>query len=91
MRIRGTSTILGNAEPLIVVNDIPFESTETSNFNFDAATDEQYADLLNVNVEDILDISVMKDAASTALWGSKGANGVIMIKTKRGAAGRTRK
>ena len=90
MRIRGTSTILGNAEPLIVVNDIPFESTETSNFNFDAATDEQYADLLNVNVEDILDISVMKDAASTALWGSKGANGVIMIKTKRGAAGRTR-
>ncbi|MBQ8422957.1 MAG: SusC/RagA family TonB-linked outer membrane protein [Coprobacter sp.] len=90
MRIRGTSTILGNAEPLIVVNDIPFESTETSNFNFDSATDDQYADLLNVNVEDILEITVLKDAASTAMWGSKGANGVIMIKTKRGSSGKTR-
>ena len=90
MRIRGTSTILGNAEPLIVVNDIPFESTELSNFNYDSATDEQYADLLNVNVDDILEITVLKDAASTALWGSRGANGVIQIKTKRGAMGKTK-
>ena len=90
MRVRGTSTILGNAEPLVVVNDIPFESTELSNFNFDSATDEQYADLLNVNVDDILEITVLKDAASTALWGSRGANGVIQIKTKRGAVGKTK-
>ena len=90
MRVRGTSTILGNAEPLVVVNDIPFESTELSNFNFDSATDEQYADLLNVNVDDILEITVLKDAASTALWGSRGANGVIQIKTKRGARGKTK-
>lgn len=90
MRVRGTSTILGNAEPLIVVNDIPFESTELSNFNFDSATDEQYADLLNVNVDDILEITVLKDAASTALWGSRGANGVIQIKTKRGSVGKTK-
>lgn len=90
MRVRGTSTILGNAEPLIVVNDIPFESTELSNFNFDSATDEQYADLLNVNVDDILEITVLKDAASAALWGSRGANGVIQIKTKRGSMGKTR-
>ncbi|MBQ2968961.1 MAG: SusC/RagA family TonB-linked outer membrane protein [Bacteroidaceae bacterium] len=90
MRVRGTSTILGNAEPLVVVNDIPFESTELSNFNFDSATDEQYADLLNVNVDDILEITVLKDAASTALWGSRGANGVIQIKTKRGTRGKTK-
>jgi TonB-linked SusC/RagA family outer membrane protein len=90
MRVRGTSTILGNAEPLVVVNDIPFESTELSNFNFDSATDEQYADLLNVNVDDILEITVLKDAASTALWGSRGANGVIQIKTKKGSIGKTR-
>lgn len=90
MRIRGTTTILGNAEPLIVVNDIPFESADASSFQFDAATDEQYADLLNVNVEDIQEITVLKDAASTAMWGSRGANGVIMIKTKKGAMGKTR-
>lgn len=90
MRIRGTTTILGNAEPLIVVNDIPFESADASSFQFDTATDEQYADLLNVNVEDIQEITVLKDAASTAMWGSRGANGVIMIKTKKGAMGKTR-
>ncbi len=90
MRIRGTTTILGNSEPLIVVNDIPFESADASSFNFDSATDEQYADLLNVNVEDIQEITVLKDAASTAMWGSRGANGVIMIKTKKGATGKTR-
>ncbi len=90
MRIRGTTTILGNAEPLIVVNDIPFDSGDTSSFSFDTATDEQYADLLNVNVEDIQEITVLKDAASTAMWGSRGANGVIMIKTKKGAMGKTR-
>jgi TonB-linked SusC/RagA family outer membrane protein len=90
MRVRGTSTILGNAEPLVVVNDVPFESSELSNFQFDAATDEQYADLLNVNVDDIQEITVLKDAASTALWGSRGANGVIMIKTKKGTRSKTR-
>lgn len=89
MRVRGTTTILGNAEPLIVVNDIPFESSELSNFQFDSATDEQYADLLNVNVDDIQEITVLKDAASTALWGSRGANGVIMIKTKKGSRSKT--
>ncbi len=90
MRIRGTSTITGNAQPLIVVNGIPFDGDVNSDFDYNNSNDEQYADLLNVNVDDIEEIAVLKDAASTAIWGSRGANGVIQITTKRGAMGKTR-
>jgi TonB-linked SusC/RagA family outer membrane protein len=90
MRIRGTTTITGNSQPLVVVNGVPFSGNIDSNFDFSSATDEEYADLLNVNVDDIEDITVLKDAASTAMWGSKGANGVLLIKTKRGSRSKTR-
>jgi len=90
MRIRGTSTITGNAEPLIVVNGIPFDGDIKSGFDFSSANEEQYANLLNVNVDDIQEIIVLKDAASTAIWGSKGANGVLMITTKKGLKGKTK-
>ncbi|MGM9710254.1 MAG: SusC/RagA family TonB-linked outer membrane protein [Prevotella sp.] len=88
MRIRGTSTITGNAQPLVVVNGVPF-SGDTGNIDFGSATEEEYADLLNVNVDDIEEITVLKDAASTAMWGSNGANGVLLITTKKGSRGRT--
>lgn len=87
MRIRGTSTITGNAQPLVVVNGVPFSGN--MDIDFATATDQEYADLLNVNVDDIEDITVLKDAASTAMWGSKGANGVLLITTKKGAKGKT--
>ena len=90
MRIRGTSSITGNANPLIVVNGIPFDGDVNSGFDFASANEEQYANLLNVNVDDIQDIVVLKDAASTSMWGSKGANGVLMITTKKGAKGKTK-
>ncbi|NDW18955.1 SusC/RagA family TonB-linked outer membrane protein [Dysgonomonas sp. 216] len=90
MRIRGTSTINNNAQPLIVVNGVPYETTISNDFDFTAAREEQYADLLNVNPDDILEIVVLKDAASTAIWGSRGANGVLQITTKKGARGKPR-
>jgi TonB-linked SusC/RagA family outer membrane protein len=90
MRIRGTSTITGKSQPLIVVNGIPFDGDVNSDFDYNNSNNEQYADLLNVNVDDIEEITVLKDAASTAMWGSKGANGVIQITTKKGAIGKTR-
>ncbi len=90
MRIRGTSTITGNTQPLVVVNGVPFSGDIDSSFDFSSANDEEYADLLNVNVDDIEEITVLKDAASTAMWGSKGANGVLLITTKKGARGKTR-
>ncbi|MBR4338550.1 MAG: SusC/RagA family TonB-linked outer membrane protein [Bacteroidaceae bacterium] len=92
MRLRGTSTITGNAEPLIVVNGNIFEmpTEEKGNFDFSTANEESFAQLLTVNPEDIESIEVLKDAAACAIWGSRGANGVIMINTKRGSRGKTK-
>ena len=89
MRLRGNSMIEGDATPLIVVDDNIFEVDE-GNFPREDATTESFAELLMINTEDIAEIEVLKDAASCAVWGSRGANGVIKIKTKRGKRGPTR-
>ena len=90
MRLRGVSSINGNTEPLIVVDGNIFESDYNSNFDYANATEDQFAELLNVNPDDIASITVLKDAAGTAIYGSQGANGVIEIKTKRGSRGATK-
>ncbi len=92
MRLRGTTTINGNAQPLIVVNDHIFEIPEDAqDINFETMdNEEQFSSLLNVNPEDIESITVLKDAASAAKWGIRGSNGVIEIKLKRGRKGPTR-
>ena len=89
MRLRGVTSINGSAEPLIVVDGNIFDNPD-ANFDFQNANEETYASLLSVNPSDIEDIQVLKDAAATAIWGSRGANGVISIRTKRGARGATR-
>ena len=88
MRLRGVSSINGSNEPLIVVDGNVWE-TNTNDFDFSSANEEKFAELLNVNPDDIESISVLKDAAATAIWGSQGSNGVIEIKTKRGTRGKT--
>ena len=90
MRLRGVSTINGNADPLVVVNGNVWVNDANADFDYTNANEEKFAELLNVNPEDIESITVLKDAAATAIWGSQGANGVIEIKTKRGAKGKTK-
>ena len=87
MRLRGVTTLSANANPLIVVDDKIFDNPD-ENFDYANADEEQYSSLLSVNVEDIASITVLKDAAATAVWGSRGANGVIQITTKRGTRGK---
>ena len=91
MRLRGTSSISGmtNGNPLIVV-DGNTRNVDTEGFDFNAANNEKFAELLNVNPEDIASITVLKDAAATAIYGSQGGSGVIEITTKRGARGKPR-
>ena len=89
MRLRGVTTITGDANPLIVVDDKIFDNPD-ENFDFQNATEEQYASLLSVNVDDIASITVLKDAAATAVWGSRGSNGVLLITTKHGVRGKPR-
>ncbi len=90
MRIRGVTSINGSSEPLIVVNGVPFEVQIDASFDFANSNQEQYANMLSINPDDIQSIDVLKDAAASAIWGSKGANGVIMITTKKGISGPTR-
>src|SRR4029078_10352859 len=84
IRIRGTSSINSSTDPLIVVDGMPYETQIPADFNFGTADELGYASLLNIAPSDIRDITILKDAAATAVWGSRAANGVIVINTKRG-------
>jgi TonB-dependent SusC/RagA subfamily outer membrane receptor len=90
MRIRGTASITGSSNPLIVINGIPRDDISTSNVDFSTMNDQQLGDLLSVHPDDILEVSVLKDAGATSVWGSKGAGGVILITLKKGIPGATR-
>lgn len=103
MRLRGQSTITGDGNPLIVIDgNILSIDENTVNQMVDAFNDangilggngpedDRLAELLSINPSDIQSISFLKDAAATAIWGMRGANGVMEIKTKRGQRGKTR-
>lgn len=91
MRLRGASSLstLTNANPLIVI-DGNVRNVDMSNFDLAGANNEKFAELLNINPEDIASINVLKDAAATAVYGSQGGNGVIELTTKRGSRGAPR-
>lgn len=74
VRIRGASSLNGSNSPLIVVDGFPLGDA---------------GDLKQVNTQDIVGIEVLKDASASAIYGSRGANGVIMITTKRAREGKT--
>ena len=90
MRLRGVTSINGSQEPLIVVDGYILESYDKEEFDANDMNEEKFATLLQVSPDDIQKINVLKDAAATAIWGSRGSNGVIEITTRRGARGKTR-
>ncbi len=87
IRIRGTSSITGSSDPLVVVDGMPYETSIPEDFNFGSADEQGYAALLNVAPTDIESITILKDAAATAMWGARAASGVLIINTKRGSVG----
>ncbi len=90
IQIRGTSTLNANANPLIVVDGIPYPSDISEDTDFSNLNNDDLGALLNISPQDIQSIEVLKDAAATAIWGTKGANGVLIINTKKGTIGKTR-
>lgn len=90
LRVRGTTSINSNSNPLILLNDIPFDSNLDASFDYNNATNDQFATLLSISPSDIEDITILKDGAACAIWGSRGANGIISIHTKKGVTGPTR-
>ncbi len=89
IQIRGASTLNANAEPLIVIDGVPYPAEIEDNTDFSTINNDDLGALLNISPQDIESIEVLKDAAATAVWGTKGANGVLMIKTKQGKQGKT--
>ncbi len=89
MRLRGSGSLstLTNGNPLIVV-DGNVRDVDLSNFDVSTANEQQFAELLNVNTEDIASIQVLKDGSALAIYGSQGGNGVIELFTKRGSRGK---
>ena len=90
LRIRGTSTLIGNREPLWVIDGIIQQ--DPVNISPEELNDPDYINRIGnaisgLNPQDIERIDVLKDAAATALYGTKAANGVIVITTKRGHVG----
>ncbi len=90
LRVRGSTSINSSSTPLILLNDIPFDSNASSSFDYNNAGNDEFATLLNISPSDIEEITVMKDGAACAIWGSRGANGIISIRTKKGVTGPTR-
>ena len=90
MRNRGTSTLIGNREPLWVLDGIPLsDPVDVTN---DQLNDPDYINYIGnaisgINPQDIERVDVLKDAAATALYGTRAANGVIVVTTKKGEPG----
>ena len=87
VRVRGASSINGSNEPLYVVDGVPILSGSIGANGFGGQDNDVLA---NLNFNDIESIQVLKDASSAAIYGSRGANGVVLITTKRGKAGKVR-
>lgn len=86
IRIRGGSSIQGGNEPLYVIDGFPVYNNPTTSGVLRGPSVNPLADL---NPSDIESISILKDASATAIYGSRGANGVVIVKTKKGRQGRS--
>ena len=92
VRIRGTNTITGNAEPLWVIDGVPMQKN-VPNMNTSQIKSGDFDNIFatgvgSLNPNDIESITVLKDASAAAIYGSQAANGVIVVTTKHGSAGK---
>ena len=90
IQIRGASTITGSSQPLIILDGIPISNASTVGLGASATGVgvAQQSRLNDINPNDIETMQVLKGAAAAAMWGSRAANGVLVITTKKGKSGR---
>lgn len=93
IRIRGASSINNTNEPLYIIDGIPMSGAGTATAGFEWAGGSNGQNVVNplasIAPSDIVSMDVLKDASATAIYGAAGANGVVIITTKRGSKGRT--
>ncbi|WP_278505226.1 SusC/RagA family TonB-linked outer membrane protein, partial [Phocaeicola barnesiae] len=85
--VRGLSSITGNTQPLIIMDGVPIHNGNANNSDYWGSQRIESNGLVDINPEDIENISILKGAAASALYGSEAANGVVMITTKKGKKG----
>ena len=85
--VRGLSSITGNTQPLIIMDGVPIHNGQANNDGYWSNQRINSNGLVDINPEDIENISILKGAAASALYGSEAANGVVMITTKKGKKG----
>ncbi|MEA5043933.1 MAG: SusC/RagA family TonB-linked outer membrane protein [Petrimonas sp.] len=92
IRIRGTVSLSGSSDPLWVLDGIPLEGNDIPKDILDSDNIDNLSNvsIAGLNPNDIKDITILKDAAATAIYGARAANGVIVITTKRGREGKLR-
>ena len=84
INVRGLSSITGTNQPLIIVDGVPVRNGEANNGDYWSIQRMQTNGLADINVEDIENLSILKGASATSLYGSEGANGVVLITMKKG-------
>ena len=92
IEIRGKNFINGGTDPLFIIDGVPYGSESLESFTVSSGIIDQgnVSPLNAINPADIASIEVLKDADATAIYGSRGANGVVLITTKKGKAGKTK-
>ncbi len=88
IQIRGANSFTTSTEPLYVIDGIPFNAGGAP--GTDAATKQTNNPLNLINPRDVVSVEVLKDASATAIYGSRAANGVVLITTKSGSRGKTK-
>ena len=88
INIRGLNTITGKTQPLIVLDGVPIRNEEVDNGNYWGDQRIRGNGLLDINPEDIDNLSILKGASAAALYGSEAVNGVVLITTKKGKGGK---
>ena len=90
IRVRGSNSFLGGTEPLYVIDGVPFNNSNSGSTPSSIGEDEkQTLNVLSfINPNDIESIDILKDASATAIYGSRGANGVVLITTRKGRSGK---
>ena len=89
--IRGASSFFGDNQPLIVVDGVPFSNDQVTTTNQTTGAAAYGSGIADLDPNDIASMTVLKGASGSALYGSRAANGVIVITTKSGSAGRSKK
>ena len=88
IKIRGINSMTGS-DPLYVIDGVPLENTSIASISGADQSSSQITPLSLINPSDILSIEILKDASATSIYGSRGANGVVLVTTKSGKAGKT--